>query len=207
LLASNNQNYWSEDKVIKTNMKNTAFVQPVLAQTNNADGEFGNEANRYGDAGPSSGALATASFTQGNTDVLNSAKLSFDMPTETLSALGNEVEGNTYAVRAGNRVFSKPPYKASLSLDGQGLKAAGLENVHTSGSHVISRVLPNEIQIGQLHCVVNPVGAATSARSFSQNVGDVGATYSVSVEGTGASFYGTYQGLTAATVNADRDVT
>ena len=206
LLASNNQNYWSEDKVIKEDMVGQAFDQPTLAQTNNAAGEFGNEANRYGDAGPSNITLAGAGLSQGDTDVLNSAKLSFDLPTETLSALGNEVKGNTYAVRAGNRVFSKPPYKASLSLDGQGLKASGLENVHTAGTHIISRVLPNEIQIGQLHCVVDPAGAGTSARSFSQNVGDVGATYSVSVEGTGASFRGTYQGLVAPTVDADRDV-
>ena len=202
LLASNEQNFWSEDKVVKQANTGT-WSQPTL---NQGSGKFGDDANRYGDDGPDGGALDDASFSQGDTDIMNSAKLSFDLPTETLSALGNEVEGNTYAVRHGNRVFSKPPYKASMSLDGQGMKAAGLESVHSSGKYITSRVLPNEIQIGQLHCVVNPAGAGTTARSFSQNVGDIGATYSVTVEGTGASFYGTYQGLTAATVNGDRDV-
>ena len=197
LLASNEQNFWSEDAVVK--QANTGlWTQPDLDQ---GSGAFGNTANRYG-----GGSLKDATFTQGDTDVLNSAKLSLDLPTETLSALGNEVKGNTYEVRHGNRVFSKPPYKASLNLDGQGLKAAGLETVHSAGTHITSRVLPNEVQVGQLHCVLSPAGAGTSARSFSQNVGDVGATYSVTVEGTNASFYGTYQGLTAATANSDRDV-
>ena len=44
-----------------------------------------------------------------------------------------------------------------------------------------------------LHAVLDPGGSGIVSRSFSQNVGDVGATYNVGVEGTAASFYATYQ--------------
>ncbi len=197
LLAGNSQNYYSEQDIVD----GTANYGDELA-SGNETGEA--KDNRYGNDATTGGALQTAGHTEGNVDVMNSAKLSFEMPTETLSALGQVIEGNTFAARGGNRVFSKPPYKSSLNLDGQGLRACGIETY--SGGVVSSRVLPNEIQIGQLHCVIDPDGAATSSRSYSQNVGDVGATYSVAVEGTNASFYATYQGDTAATVVGDRDV-
>ena len=162
-----------------------------------------------GAAGPAAGAVATAhttALTMGNVDTVNSAKMAFDLPTETLSGMGSVIEGDTFTVRSGNRVFSKPPYKASMSLDGQGLMAAGTEVMDGSALFVDKRILPNEIQVGQLHCVLNPEGAATSSRSYSQNVGDVGATYSIQVEATNASFRANYQGYNAATTDADRDV-
>jgi len=197
LLAGNAQNYYSEEKIIDGT---TAYGLAITAGSD----DFRGENNRYGEAATTGGALQSAGLAEGSVDTMNSAKMSFEMPTETLSALGQVIEGNTFIVRGGNRTFSKPPYKSSLNLDGQGLRAAGIETY--SGGVVASRVLPNEIQIGQLHCVIDPAGAATSSRSFSQNVGDVGATYSVAVEGTNASFYSTYQGVAAATVLADRDI-
>ena len=201
LLAGNRFNYYAEEAIITGKGNNYGGI--IASGTDTQGGEANNQ--RYGeDAADSGSALGSASLTQGNIDIVNSAKMSFELPTETLSALGQVIEGNTFTVRGGNRVFSKPPYKSSLNLDGQGLRAAGIETYN--GGVVSSRVLPNEIQIGQLHCVVDPDGAATASRSFSQNVGDVGATYSVAVEGTNASFYASYQGVNAATVLSDRDV-
>lgn len=205
LLAGNAQNFWAEDDVIDA-AHDGAFVQPTLTQTNNAAGQFGNDNSWYGAAAAGGTNSNTLGYTMGNTDTLNSAKMSLDMPTETLSGLGNEVKGNIYKVRQGNRVFSKPPYKATMNLDGQGLKAAGYEEIHSSGKYIEKRIMPNEIQLGMLHCTLSPDGAATSARSMSQNVGDVGATYSVTVEGTMVNFFGTYQGTAAATADSDRDV-
>ena len=127
------------------------------------------------------------------TDTVNSAKMSYDMPTETLTAIGSEIEGKTTAVREGNRTFSKPPYKASLALDGQGLLLAGHMHMDASPTpdELDEEIKPHELQIGQLVCNIGGnagQGAAVSARSFSQNVGDVGATYSVTLEGTEAEF-------------------
>ena len=197
LLAGNAYNYYSEEDIID---ETTAYGGLLAAGSETGRAKD----NRYGDAMDTGSAHQSAGLNQGEVDVMNSAKMSFELPTETLSGLGQVIEGNTFTVRDGNRVFSKPPYKSSLNLDGQGLRAAGIETY--SGGVVSSRVLPNEIQIGQLHCVIDPAGAATASRSFSQNVGDVGATYSVTVEGTDASFYATYQGVQAPTVLADRDV-
>ena len=134
---------------------------------------------------------------QGDADVISSAKFSYDMPTETLSTLGAAIEGITSSVRPGNQTFSKPPYKANLTLDGQGLIMAGWEKV-TSGV-IREQVVPNGLQLGDLHCTIGAGNAGVSSRSFSQNVGDVGATYNVSTEGTSATFFATYQ-------DADRDI-
>ena len=134
-----------------------------------------------------------------------------DLPSETLTALGQVIEGNTTSVRAGNVRFSKPPFKASITLDGNGLVMAAHEGYDDTGE-IQEQIVPNEIQIGELHSVVDAVSAATTARSFSQSVGDVGASYNISVEGTDGSFYSTYQSAGGDSVpgsfdwNAGRDV-
>lgn len=180
LIASNNLNYYQDSAVPLGN----AFAgndRVGLDPANIADTTIGH---------------------QGNTDTINSAKLSFDMPSETLSALGNPIEstiaaglGGQTSVRKGNAMFSKPPYKASLTLDGQGLIMAGHEAYQTV-ANVTKRdeqVLPNEIQIGTLHAALAVDGTNTASRSMSNSVGDVGATYNISIEGTMATFYSTYQ--------------
>lgn len=132
-------------------------------------------------------------------DTLASAKFSYDLPTETLTALGQVIVGVTTAVRGGNRTFSKPPYKASLALDGQGLLLAGHYKLDTgqSPAEVEEEVIPHELQIGSLRAncggshTLGSNPSTVASRSFSNNVGDVGATYSITVEATEASFYGT----------------
>ena len=193
LIAANANSYWQNDDLAD----GAAFSQDGTSDL------VGDIANHIENAHlPNSG---SEKVTQGDTDVLNTAKMSFDMPSETLSTIGANIAGVTTAARVGNRTFSKPPFKASLALDGHGLILAGHETVDGSGI-TQSQIIPNEIQIGMLHCVVDPAAAAVSSRSFSQSVGDVGASYNVSVDGTDASFYGTYQIKDGDAANANRSI-
>jgi hypothetical protein len=121
-------------------------------------------------------------------DTVASIKFSYDMPTETLSALGSTIQGASHNVSAGNKVFSKPPFKASITADGQDMNlvddawknavAGGVQmwitDVGPSASNAFNAVISSAVNV--------------STRSFSQNVGDIGATYSVTAEGTLASF-------------------
>ena len=190
LIAGRSNNYYTHNDIIDgtgTAPTNVSNYGTAVGMTNHLHDD-----NRVGDALEN---VTELTGTQGNIDTINSAKMSFDMPTETLSALGQVIEGNTVTVKPGNTVFSKPPYKASLNLDGQGLKMAGHVNYVPVGGiiHVEEEILPNEIQVGQLHCVVDKDGAGVTSRSMNQNVGDVGASYTVAVEGTMASFRANYQ--------------
>ena len=96
-------------------------------------------------------------------------------------------------VKDDNAIFSKPPYKASMTVDGQSLvkvekvwRDAAVDTLQSSanGAGGIGFKLKKDAVAGCSIFVAN-AGASVSARSFSQNVGDVGATFSVSAEGTG----------------------
>ena len=126
-------------------------------------------------------------------DTINSVKFSFDMPTETLSRMGGVIMGKHENVKDDNAIFSKPPYKASMTCDGQSLlkvekvwRDAGVDTLQSSanGAGGIGFKLKKGSVAG-CSIFVSHAGASVSARSFSQNVGDVGATFSVSAEGTG----------------------
>jgi hypothetical protein len=193
LIAGNARNYYLTDDIIAGDANGVPqYGQPVSSWSSDPYWPQ----SRVGDAIANTDAHDAAGGKQGTIDTINSAKMSFDMPTETLSALGSVIEGRTLEVRRGNATFSKPPYKASLNLDGQGLRMAGTDVIvlNANNDYVTEeRILPNEIQIGQLHCVIEKEGAAVSSRSMNQNVGDVGASYTVAVEGTMASFRANYQ--------------
>jgi hypothetical protein len=126
-------------------------------------------------------------------DTANSVKFSFDMPTETLSRMGGVIMGKHANVNSDNSIFSKPPYKASMTVDGQSLTKiekvwsdAAVDTLQSvaAGSGGIGFELKKGTAAGT-QIFVSHAGASVSARSFSQNVGDVGATFSVSAEGTG----------------------
>jgi hypothetical protein len=107
------------------------------------------------------------------------------MPTEVLSALGGQIVGNSTHVAASNVMFSKPPFKVSLSADGQ-----GLENVAAAwgtSAGIFLRKLGAAVGSG-FNAFAGASGLNISTKSFSQNVGDVGATFNVSAEGTKAFF-------------------
>ena len=114
------------------------------------------------------------------TDSLNSAKFAFDMPTETVSRLGGVIKGSTTAVIGDNVMFSKPPFKSTLTVEGISMTTLG-------------NLVPTSIAIGT--DLVTPLfkatissAAAVTAKSQNNNVGDVGATFSMTVEGTDATF-------------------
>jgi hypothetical protein len=114
-------------------------------------------------------------------DTLSTAKFAFDMPTETASRLGGVIVGKTSVVENDNVTFSKPPFKATLTVDGLNLTAA-------EASAIASPVTLNVLNIKSLAATITAAGAALTAKSQNQNVGDVGATYSVTIEGTDATF-------------------
>lgn len=127
----------------------------------------------------------------GNTDLsasdtIASAKFSLDMPTETLTRLGGVISGNTSEVENDNKTFSKPPFKATLTVDGQNLALSGAQIVDSLTINGDGANAGNN-GLYAMHIWIRSA-AAVSTRSFNQNVGDVGATFSLTVEGTDAEF-------------------
>ena len=118
-------------------------------------------------------------------DTVASLKFSYDMPTEVLNALGGQIQGNTTQVAATNKMFTKPPFKATMTADGQ-----GLANIAASSGWPTAAYLDLESTTGGNKCrfTIVATGLAVSSKSFSQNVGDVGATFNVTAEGTDATF-------------------
>ena len=125
-------------------------------------------------------------------DTINSVKFSFDLPTETLSRLGGLILGDRDTVKDDNAIFSKPPYKATMTVDGQSVDSVNSQ-WNSASADTMAAGIGVQFRKGStantgFAALVNYAGAAVSSRSFSQNVGDVGATFSVSAEGTDASF-------------------
>jgi len=121
----------------------------------------------------------------GASDTIASSKFSYDMPTEVLSALGGQIVGNSTHVAASNVMFSKPPFKVSLSADGQGLENVAA-NWGTSAGIYLRKA--GAAANSGFSAFAGSSGLNISTKSFSQNVGDVGATFNVSAEGTKAFF-------------------
>jgi hypothetical protein len=125
-------------------------------------------------------------------DTINSVKFAFDLPTETLSRLGGLILGDRDTVDEDNGIFSKPPYKATMTVDGQSVDSVntqwGSASADTMAAGIGVQFKKGTGANEGFAALVNYAGAAVSSRSFSQNVGDVGATFSVSAEGTDASF-------------------
>jgi len=119
-------------------------------------------------------------------DTIASLKFAFDMPTESLSRLGGKIAGTTSVVESDNKTYSKPPFKSSFTVDGQSLTKSDAAANASSASNDM-----DAFDIGDLE--VQLVGSAISARSINQAVGDVGATFSITVEGTDARFGAAHQ--------------
>ena len=114
-------------------------------------------------------------------DTVSSLKFSLDMPTETLSRLGGKIEGKTSEVNSDNVTFSKPPFKSSLTVEGQALTELSKDAKVDATANIL-----NGFDVGVLD--VTLIGSALSSRSVNQAVGDIGATYNIAVEGTDAKF-------------------
>lgn len=120
------------------------------------------------------------------TETIKSAKFSLDIPTESISRLGAAITGcqSTDIVAylsghaegvsqlTGNHLLvAKPPFKVSISYDGQFL----------TGSHA-----KDKITFG--HLTIEPLFASITSQSYSQSAGEAAATMSFSSEGTSAKF-------------------
>lgn len=104
----------------------------------------------------------------GDDETIKSAKFSLDIPTERLSRLGAPVTGLQSSSLTGfHLLVAKPPFKVSLSYEGQ----------LVTGAHEL-----DAITFG--HVKFTPIAANITSQNYSQNAGDVGASMSFSSEGT-----------------------
>ena len=98
----------------------------------------------------------------------NSVKFSLDIPNEVISCLGGKITGAQTMVSNDNIQVAKPPFKGSLSVEGTSSEAS------------------KKVVFGEVNDVITIVlnDAKVTSKSFNQAAGNVGATYSFSVEGT-----------------------
>ena len=106
----------------------------------------------------------------------SSLKYSLDIPNETVTCLGSVITGSQSVVAAGNQMFSKPPFKSSLNLEGL--------NVDLNTAVITFTVGPSATPSSCIEVVI--ADGSIASKSFNQSAGDVGATYSNVVEGTDA---------------------
>jgi hypothetical protein len=111
---------------------------------------------------------------QGVAGCANSIKFSLDLPNDTVSCLGGAISGGQVAVSSSFLMVAKPPFKASISVEGTAVD-------YPTGSQLTS-----QYQIGKFGITL-PNGKIAS-RSVNQAVGNVGATYSYTVEDVSALF-------------------
>lgn len=101
----------------------------------------------------------------------NSIKFSLDIPTDVISCLGTNPSGSQAAVSGGYQICAKPPFKASIVVEGAGVAFTNITQHYCFGKIGIN--IPNPVLTNQ---------------SFNQAVGQVGATYSYTIEGVTANF-------------------
>lgn len=119
-------------------------------------------------------------MTVGSGDALSgifatSIKFSYDLPTDTLGALGE----NPNAVQSEMRsiIATKAPYKSTISVEGYGIDI-------TSGR--LDSSITGVFGIGNIG--VSLPKAKISSRSFNNAAGQVSATFSITAEDVGATF-------------------
>lgn len=104
----------------------------------------------------------------------NSFKFSLDLPNETISCLGGSVSGSQGAVASSFTQVAKPPFSATISVEGLGVDAP-------TGSQLTSAFTVGKLSISL------PNGTLES-RSVNQSVGSAGQTYSFSLADASAVF-------------------
>jgi hypothetical protein len=104
----------------------------------------------------------------------NSIKFSYDLPTDVLSALGD----NPNALQANmvSQIATKAPYKSTITIEGHGVDPTTLDSSIAGLAYNIGN-----ISITLPHAKVN-------ARSFNNAAGQVSASYSYTAEDTAATF-------------------
>lgn len=125
--------------------------------------------------------ITTMSIGRGNGTALSgtyasSIKFALDLPTDTLGALGdnpNAFQGSSQLI---SQMATKPPYKATVSVEGHGVDPTVLDTSIAGLAYVIGNIgitLPN---------------AKVNARGFNNAAGQVSASFSYSAEDTSATF-------------------
>ena len=109
-----------------------------------------------------------------NTGCANSFRFSLDIPNEMITCLGGKVSGGQVAVAPNFTMVAKPPFKASIAVEGSSVDAPS----SASGAATFT--------VGRLSIQL-PQGTLVS-RSFNNAVGNVGANYSYTLEDVTANF-------------------
>lgn len=106
-------------------------------------------------------------------ETIKSAKFSIDIPNERLSKLGAPVTGlqTDVLLTGAHLLVAKPPFKVSISYDGE----------LVTGAHSL-----DAITFG--HLKITPIAANITSQSYNQNAGDIGAAFSFASEGTSCTF-------------------
>lgn len=102
-----------------------------------------------------------------------SVKFSYDLPTDTLTSLGENPNANQSGMNS--IIATKAPYKATMHVEGFGVNAT-LQDAAALGG----------IQVGDI--VIQLPNAKVTSRSFSNAAGQASATFSYSMEDVYASF-------------------
>ena len=104
----------------------------------------------------------------------SSIKFSYDLPTDTLSALGDDPNAYQGSNRLISSMATKPPYKATVSVEGHG--------VDPTRTDALSALVYSIGNIG-----IQLPNAKVSSRSMNNAAGQVSATYSFTAEDVGAT--------------------
>jgi hypothetical protein len=152
---------------------NPTIVAPSSSQTSGASSTYAIApitTMSIGTGGGMSGAYAT------------SIKFSYDLPTDVLSALGDNPNANQGNMNS--TIATKAPYKTSISIEGHGVDP-----------NILDATTVLKYSIGDIGIVL-PHGKV-NARAFNNAAGQVSASFSYSAEDTSATF--TAVGLSAYT--------
>jgi hypothetical protein len=103
-----------------------------------------------------------------------SFKFSLDIPNESLTCLGGNVSGTQGAIAKDFIQVGKPPFKASISVEG------------TAVNPPVGGALTDNYVVGKL--AIKLPAAQVTSRSFNQAVGNVGASYNYTLEDVSAIF-------------------
>ncbi len=102
----------------------------------------------------------------------NSFKFNLDLPSESISCLGGSVTGAQGDVAASFLQVAKPPFKASITVEGSAVDPPSI----ASAAFVLGKL-----------SIALPSAQVTS-RSFNNAVGQAGATYNYQLEDISANF-------------------
>ena len=108
----------------------------------------------------------------GTNETIKTAKFSIDLPNERLSRIGAPITGyqTDENLTANHLLVAKPPFKVTVSYDGE----------FVTGAHSLDALTFGHIKF-------TPVSANITSQNYSQKAGDVGASMSFSSEGTSCS--------------------